>query len=217
MGKRKLSSITLPELSLTVKVLVFDFDKTITAYHTVGEEEQSIGEMLDNIYRFKELRKIFCDLHRAGYILCVASFAQKERIIRYLDALLGDKRVTYFQNDDIYGNGDYDGVTSAGNLKIRWLSEICEKYRVKSEQVLLVDDGRRNLDAAREIGYQTLDGSFSPEEERHFIDVFADWQTMSERLSSSSALFSPRTGLSCSASDSVKKPVDSRRSLTASV
>ncbi len=235
-GKRKLGYDELPELSLTVKLIVFDFDQTITKEHTVGDEKQLKSDMRNNIYRQAEMKEVFWGLHEAGYILCVASFAKKERIIDYLDALLEDERLGLFKDEDIYGNNDVDGATkdrydasgvlikTARNLKIDWLAEICDKYNVKPEQLLLVDDGARNLTDASKADYQTLDGSSlsspsssSSRDKEHFIDVFKSWVVMDERLKSGPSLFSSRIGLSCSSDVVPRLDSNSRQALKASM
>lgn len=174
---RPLSS---PSLLDETKLVVFDFDLTVTGYHTCGEEPLSPEDILEmNMQSLLADLDIFRNtveyLLQHGKNVAIASYGRQDVIL----ALMG----RIFENSP-YGNpfNDDNVITPKAVSKkygITWpeckgspersnkynrddynknnmLDILSEKYQLPMDEILLIDDTKENVDRAKSVGYNAI-------------------------------------------------------------
>lgn len=154
---------------LKSKLVVLDFDKTITNRHTRGAIFQPSGldehVLLQNFADIEFLRKFVPAAVRAGAKVCIATFADTEAesllsglalVRRYLDVAFNGKSANYIPDEHIEAwnpeNRELDMKVVGKNMH---LDNIVARVSASSKKsdVFLFDDSERNCLLARKVGY----------------------------------------------------------------
>ena len=152
-----------------IRLLVFDFDGTITKKHASGSSHEQITQknIIDNIRNINFLRKLVKRLTKKNKYseipIVIATFSDdndpnalfRQRwygtklVKKYCDVVFGKNRsfLTDFEcfspNDNKVGK----------NLH---LINFAKKYSLKPNQILLIDDDKRNCAIAQKHGYKSF-------------------------------------------------------------
>ena len=156
------------DLGLNTALFCIDFDNTIASQHThniIANAEQEHGRLshedqwqlvkdIPPIGSDQQWQELFKTLYKDGHRIAIVSFGQYEHIIaRYLKEIIGLKEsfikdhlkiVSYLPEDPSNAN------------KEDHMSQANEEPKLPAENIVLVDDSRRNTRHAAVMGHQII-------------------------------------------------------------
>jgi len=133
---------------MNIKIIVFDFDLTLTNIHTNG-----IPNISQNYFSDIEKIRQQLELLKQNNILYINTRGLEAKVKEYLK---------YYQLDhfftDIYGAENIEQMNSLNtlqwtNLKLQVLDKICLKETCDKSQILFFDDTEENINIAIENNY----------------------------------------------------------------
>eukprot|EP00050_Salpingoeca_kvevrii_P010492 m.8691 g.8691 ORF g.8691 m.8691 type:complete len:209 (+) comp2889_c0_seq1:370-996(+) len=159
-----------PEFLEPIKMVVLDFDKTITKRHTRGAIFQTAAladeELLKNLADVEFFRKIVPIICKNAK-LCIATFADHEEesllsgvalVRKYLDIALAGDSSRFIPDVQIEAwnpeNRDMDMKVVGKDLHLDALRKRIDP-KLKKSQIVLFDDSDRNIVLASKKGYAT--------------------------------------------------------------
>jgi 3-deoxy-D-manno-octulosonate 8-phosphate phosphatase KdsC-like HAD superfamily phosphatase len=165
-----------------IKLIVFDFDETITALHTGGSfyfkdnKIEQIMALMNDVTFFKQFVNL---LEKNKINVAIATYAD-EYMSKNINVLAGQKMVLKFM-DIIFGNDynpfninnviafhpvnksqifvnicnelDMEQYNKIKHEKNIHLSLLQKKYNLDKNEILLIDNDKRNTDAATKYGF----------------------------------------------------------------
>eukprot|EP01147_Barroeca_monosierra_P001979 gene1979-5059_t len=156
----------------SIKALVFDFDKTITARHTRGAifqlaqmEDSRIENNFSDLNFFRELISGVCKVN-PDVKFCIATFADDEEeslcsgvalVRKYLEVAFPEKSKTYFPDNQIQAwNPENQSMDPRKVGKNIHLENLRKCLHLKKKEMVLIDDSDRNCILARKSGYYAV-------------------------------------------------------------
>ena len=156
-----------------IKLIVFDFDLTLTCIHTSGcQNERHLEEdnIIQNISDFRLIKILIPSLIEMGYHVSIASYADNSLhnedkgyiageylIMKYLNVLYPIDR-NFLNKEDIIGfypSSDLDGKNlHIDRLIIRYNKLYPNNPITSPDQILLIDDQENNIKIAKFRGHQ---------------------------------------------------------------
>lgn len=152
-----------------VKLVAFDFDKTITAKHTRGAiwipDHLQKDVLLKNFVDHAFFKRLMEALKANGVLVCVATYADTEdgalasggSLVRaYLDAALDGNSSQYIPDEHIEAwNPENRKMVSKKVGKNKHLEALCRRVapKLKKSEVVLFDDTESNVLEAHARGY----------------------------------------------------------------
>jgi hypothetical protein len=147
-----------------VKVIAWDFDKTITLKHTSGCQQI---EKIPSVSISSDFLLLCEAAHRGGLKQCVVTFADprmgrkgykagarlvREVLIKQLtqETMASLVIIPYYPQ---YDKPILDGIYNSKHIHLKIATEY---FQVNPAEVLLVDDTPRNLVVAKQEGYKTM-------------------------------------------------------------
>jgi len=157
-----------------IKVVVFDFDQTISVIHFYSElagftpdmklrclnewSKERVIQGFGGEERLNLLECLFKDLKTASVELYILSYGYKEVIIKALERV---NLLVYFDKNLIWGEAEVKNFRSntgvASQPKMRMIKELIrEKHKYSAGEVLFVDDDNRNLAQLKKTVCKTI-------------------------------------------------------------
>jgi hypothetical protein len=169
---------TTESLNFSYKLVVFDFDLTITCIHTFAEYPESRIEEIEKMTDYEFCNTFFGKdqtlFHKVVSVLlskkisiAIASFGYtnviKTILAKYF-SIVGDPN--YINDLEIVGrdeltqinNNDFNELERYGRIrngKNSYLNSFNEKHSLNYSDILLIDDDKKNIDKANNINVKT--------------------------------------------------------------
>jgi phosphoserine phosphatase len=144
-----------------MRLVVFDFDKTIMKEHIWGKYRNAPLEIINfcdeefaNLPRF---RALIAGIKQRGHVAAVASFGRHDVVDKALKYALGDDHGIAIRTPSDFG--EVDGSSALGD-KNKQLAALAARFGVSANQIILIDDDQKNVVAAQKAGTQ---GLFAPD------------------------------------------------------
>jgi len=144
-----------------MRLVVFDFDKTIMKEHIWGKYRNAPIEAINfsdedfaNLARF---RALISGIKQQGHVAAVASFGRHDVVDKGLRYALGDDHGIAIRTPSDFGQ--QDGSSALGDKNTQ-LAALAARFGVSANQIILIDDDEKNVVAAQRAGTQ---GLFAPD------------------------------------------------------
>mmetsp|Transcript_18664 Transcript_18664/g.51202 ORF Transcript_18664/g.51202 Transcript_18664/m.51202 type:complete len:458 (+) Transcript_18664:73-1446(+) len=137
-------------------VVVFDFDGTIVRDHLWAKFRNApIGDvpisddMFSDLPRFRKFVRACSD---AGHVIAVATFGRREVVDKAVCHALGNCHDVVILTPADFGHAEGSGALGDKNTQLAAFAEV---FGVTAEQIMLIDDDKRNIEAASKAGVTT--------------------------------------------------------------
>lgn len=166
------------------RLVVFDFDRTIMRDHlwakfrnTPIQDIQITDNMFVSLPRFQALVR---SLQLNGHSVAVATFGRREVVEKALRHALGEHDICIRTPADF---GHRDGSAALGDKNTQ-LAALASRFGVAADQIILLDDDEKNIEAAERAGINAQwvpDGLTKPVVKRIARDLgTSTYRTMSQ-------------------------------------
>lgn len=145
--------------------IFFDFDQTLSKYHTVRQDHSALSRevLRSNLKSPEELETFFKHAVASGHSIYIATFhANRAHIEAYLTALLGERWTDYISSVQLADTEERQKLvykSTDSHLNYRNKNDFIRAGlqensisldQLHDEEIVLVDDDKRNLQAANE-------------------------------------------------------------------